>query len=547
MRFSDLKIGTKLTVGFALSGLLLVGVTILGVLNMAAINDRLEGFNSVNIAELDMSTTLQFTVADRMIALRNLVLLSEATDMQPEAERIRRDAARYATAFGQLTRLVNAEDVAVPGLAEQLRTIAQSADAAQAIIDKAVQLGLTNQDEEARLVLMKELRPVQFKWQRAIDALIELQKRRNDDQINQSHQQFVSARSMMLVLAGIALMAAVIVGRLIKQSITVPLGRAVEVARTVAGGDLTSVIEVESRNETGQLLHALQTMNANLRGLVGRIRTGTDLIATASGEIASGNLDLSSRTEQQAGALEETASSMEQMTATVKQNAESARQANALAIAASDVAVKGGGVVADVVATMSDIHDSARRIADIIGVIDGIAFQTNILALNAAVEAARAGEQGRGFAVVATEVRNLAQRSAGAAKEIKELINDSVNKVAQGAQLVATAGQTMDEVVDGVRRVTDIMGEISAASQEQEAGISNINRAISDMDSATQQNAALVEQAAAAAQAMQEQSGELATMVSSFRLDAEGPGMQAPPHPAPQRGAPDRDRLRLAA
>ncbi|MBC7415460.1 MAG: methyl-accepting chemotaxis protein, partial [Herminiimonas sp.] len=281
----------------------------------------------------------------------------------------------------------------------------------------------------------------------------------------------------------------------------------------------SSSIVVNSTDETGRLLQALKDMNANLQKIVAEVRSGTDTIATASSEIASGNLDLSSRTEQQASSLEETASSMEELTSTVKQNADNARQANGLAMTASEVARKGGSVVAEVVQTMGSINASSRKIIDIIAVIDGIAFQTNILALNAAVEAARAGEQGRGFAVVASEVRNLAQRSAAAAKEIKSLIGDSVEKVEIGTKLVDQAGATMGEIVDSVRRVTDIMGEITAASQEQTAGIEQINQAITEMDNVTQQNAALVEEAAAAAESLQDQAANLSQVVSVFKLD----------------------------
>jgi len=276
------------------------------------------------------------------------------------------------------------------------------------------------------------------------------------------------------------------------------------------------------------LLQALKDMNASLVNIVGQVRVGADTIATASSEIAAGNLDLSSRTEEQASSLEETASSMEELTSTVKQNAENARQANSLANSASDVASKGGAVVSQVIDTMSSINESAKKIVDIISVIDGIAFQTNILALNAAVEAARAGEQGRGFAVVAAEVRNLAQRSAGAAKEIKTLIADSVEKVDAGSKLVDQAGSTMSEVVDSVKRVTDIISEISAASQEQTAGIEQINQAIMEMDNVTQQNASLVEQAAAAAESMQDQAGSLTQVVSVFKIDGARMAVAAP-------------------
>ncbi len=309
------------------------------------------------------------------------------------------------------------------------------------------------------------------------------------------------------------------IGLVITRSITRPINAALNFAQKVAAGDLSGHIEVHKTNETGQLLQALKDMNDSLARIVGEVRSGTDTITTASGHIAAGNLDLSSRTEQQASSLEETASSMEELTSTVKQNADNARQANQLAVSASDVALKGGAVMSQVIDTMDSINASAKKIVDIIGVIDGIAFQTNILALNAAVEAARAGEQGRGFAVVATEVRNLAQRSAGAAKEIKALIGDSVEKVDIGAKLVDQAGSTMQEIVESVKRVTDIMGEIMAASNEQTSGIEQINQAISQMDHVTQQNAALVEEAAATSEAMEDQAANLSQVVSVFKLD----------------------------
>ena len=343
----------------------------------------------------------------------------------------------------------------------------------------------------------------------------------------QSSYDSISMISISAIVLGIIL--SIVFGSLLLRSIVAPLDEAIEVAHKVASGDLTSQIVVTStKSSTGRLMQALKEMNDNLVDLVGKVRMGTDQIATASGEIASGNLDLSQRTEEQASSLEETASSMEELTSTVKQNADNARQANQLAAGASEVAVKGGAVVGQVVHTMRSINESSHKIVDIISVIDGIAFQTNILALNAAVEAARAGEQGRGFAVVATEVRTLAQRSAAAAKEIKELISDSVSKVDEGTRLVDEAGTTMDEIVSAVKRVTDIMAEISAASQEQSSGIEQVNQAVTQMDEVTQQNAALVEEAAAAAESMQEQAQTLTQAVSTFRLSGGGSHTPAP-------------------
>jgi methyl-accepting chemotaxis protein len=335
----------------------------------------------------------------------------------------------------------------------------------------------------------------------------------------------VYASSLAWIAGGIvvALVLGLVVALWVARIVSAPLERALQVARTVAAGDLTSQIDVRSNDETGLLMGALKEMNDSLLKIVGEVRAGTDTIATASNQISAGNLDLSSRTEQQASSLEETASSMEELTSTVKQNADNAREATKLAETASSTAVKGGAVVAQVVETMGSINASSTKIVEIISVIDGIAFQTNILALNAAVEAARAGEQGRGFAVVAGEVRNLAHRSAAAAKEIKELINNSVAQVGIGSQLVDQAGTTMTDIVDSVRRVTNIMTEISSASQEQTAGIEQINEAITQMDTVTQQNAALVEQAAAAAGALQDQAQSLLNSVRIFKLGSHAP------------------------
>ncbi|MGJ7493404.1 methyl-accepting chemotaxis protein [Variovorax sp. ZT4R33] len=341
------------------------------------------------------------------------------------------------------------------------------------------------------------------------------------DSASQAASTYESSRLWMIGLALAGILVSLGLGSLVARLLARQLGGepayAADMVSRIAGGDLTTSIDTR-RSAAGSLLLSIHQMQGQLVEVVSRIKVSTDTIATASSEIASGNQDLSSRTEEQASSLEQTAASMEELTSTVKQNADNARQANQLAASASEVAVRGGTVVSQVVNTMGSINSSSKKIVDIIAVIDGIAFQTNILALNAAVEAARAGEQGRGFAVVASEVRSLAQRSAAAAKEIKGLIDDSVSKVAAGSQQVAEAGQTMDEIVASVRRVTDIMGEISAASHEQTQGIEQINQAITQMDQVTQQNAALVEEAAAAAASLQEQAGSLVEAVSIFRI-----------------------------
>ncbi|HYD96259.1 MAG TPA: methyl-accepting chemotaxis protein, partial [Noviherbaspirillum sp.] len=348
----------------------------------------------------------------------------------------------------------------------------------------------------------------------SIDELIKLQLDVARKEFEQRQESYVLMRNSLAVALALGLLLAAVVGAWLVRAITRPLDEAVRIADSIAAGDLTQRISAASKDEMGRLMLALKNMNDSLVQIVVQVRGGTDTIATASSQIAAGNLDLSSRTEEQASSLEETASSMEELTSTVKQNADNANQANSLALSASEVASKGGAVVSQVVETMGSINASSRKIVDIISVIDGIAFQTNILALNAAVEAARAGEQGRGFAVVASEVRNLAQRSASAAKEIKALINDSVEKVDIGSKLVDQAGGTMREIVQSVQQVSDIVSEITAASREQTAGIEQINQAISQMDQATQQNASLVEEAAAASETMQKQAETLAHTVA---------------------------------
>ncbi|MDN2714604.1 methyl-accepting chemotaxis protein [Janthinobacterium sp. SUN120] len=380
------------------------------------------------------------------------------------------------------------------------------------------------QEAEAEKAFQGIFVPGSTKYLKVVNDMLQHQRASIDTTAREIDEVAKTSRNLLLTLAVLALGFGVVCAWLLTTGIVRPLRTAVEIARKVADGDLTAQIDASAKDETGQLLLALKDMNTSLLNIVSEVRAGTDSIATSSTEIAAGNQDLSSRTEEQAGSLEETASSMEELTSTVKQNADNARQANQLAASAAQVAVKGGAVVAQVVGTMESINASSNKIVDIISVIDGIAFQTNILALNAAVEAARAGEQGRGFAVVASEVRNLAQRSASAAKEIKTLIGASVEQVNAGSMLVAQAGSTMNDIVDSVQRVSDIITEITAASSEQSVGIDEINRAIGQMDAVTQQNAALVEESAAAAESMQHQAHNLAQVVSVFKLNGQQAG-----------------------
>ena len=517
-----MKVGTRLGLGFTMVLFFLVVVTFLGILRMGQIQDRLDRVVGMNNVVTRLVIEMRTNVADRVSSLRILTLMSDPADMEQDMHKIKDLARKYDAAEEKL-----AAKFATDASAEEnalLTKIKAHEAAAMPAIAKASDLWLAGKAEEATRVMIKEIRPVQKKWMEALEQLATLEDKVNTTAVEDAASSYRNSRLTMLILGGVAialgLVAAVVITRgLIKQLGAEPDYTA-NIAGSIAHGDLSIAIDTDGA-ERGSLLAEMNEMRNSLVGIVSQVRVGTETIGTASREIAAGNLDLSSRTEMQASSLEKTASAMEELTSTVKQNAENAREANLLAASASDVARKGGDVVSQVVDTMGSINASANKIVDIIGVIDGIAFQTNILALNAAVEAARAGEQGRGFAVVASEVRNLAQRSAAAAKEIKTLIGDSVEKVERGSKLVGQAGVTMDEVVASVKRVTDIMSDIANASQEQSAGIEQVNLSIIEMDSMTQQNASLVEEAAAAAQSLQDQASELAHVVSVFKL-AEG-------------------------
>ncbi len=524
MNFSNLKVGTRLFAGFALLLAFLIALLLLGLNRMASMQTNIDQIASVNNAQVEQIMVMRASVFDRMIAVRNVVLLTQMHEMQPEVDRIKDGEKKFAAADEKLSRLfehpstTEAERTLLKHIHEQHLAIA-------APMARAIDLGLQNKSAEATKVLIEEVRPIQRKLMGDLSELAALESKLSHQASDDARAGYESAQRLMIILGVFAVLAGLASAWFITRSLTQQLGgepsTAVDIASRIAAGDLEVQIDTRA-GDNSSLLYAMKSMREKLADIVRNVRSGTDTIATASGQIAAGNLDLSSRTEQQASSLEETASSMEELTSTVRQNAENAGQANQLAINASEVAQRGGHVVSEVVQTMEQINESAKKIVDIIGVIDGIAFQTNILALNAAVEAARAGEQGRGFAVVATEVRSLAQRSAAAAKEIKSLIGDSVDKVESGSKLVAQAGSTMDEVVASVRRVTDIIAEISAASQEQSAGIEQVNQAITQMDQVTQQNAALVEEAAAAADSLQEQAGNLSDTVSVFRVSGMG-------------------------
>ena len=512
-----------LAVGYGLVSILLLVVTALGLSRMAQIKNRMDDITKENDVEARLAAAMDLSVTERALAMRNLILLDNEKEIQIEVSRVATQEKKYADAEQKLRAMFWAIPGTTPKEKELLDQIRQQAALGAPFYPKAVNLALNNQKDEAYKVLRYEFRPVQKKWWELLRELSALEEKLNVQQVTEAEEAYRSARSLMLSFGALALLTSVVCAWLITSSLVRQLGGepevAVNIASRIAGGDLAVEIETDSGDEHS-LMYAMRSMRDSLANIVSQVRSGTDTISTASAQIAAGNLDLSTRTEQQASSLEETASWMEELTSTVKQNSDNARQANQLAVSASSIAEKGGEVMSQVVGTMEAIHQSAQKIVDIIGVIDGIAFQTNILALNASVEAARAGEQGRGFAVVASEVRNLAQRSAAAAKEIKTLIADSVEKVDDGNKLVEQAGKTMHEVVDSIRSVTDIMGEIVAASDEQAAGIGQINQAVTQMDSMTQQNAALVEEAAAAAQSMEDQTGQLARVVSVFQLTA---------------------------
>lgn len=528
MNMTNMKVGKRLGLGFALVLALLIVVTALGITRMGQIQDRLEKIVGVTQVETRLILDMRAIVYDRQVSLRNLTLLTEAEDMAPDLAKIKDQTKKYGEAEAALAKMFSADLSTTDVQKALLAKIKEQEAAGETLPTKAQELGLANNPEAATIGLIKKIRPVQKKWLDALDELAAAQDKQSVVIADEAKAAFGAARNLMLILGGLALLVGAFAAVLITRGILKQLGGepeyAAHIAGQVASGDLASTIDVKAGDDSS-LLAEMKSMRDSLVNIVSQVRVGTDTIATASSEIASGNLDLSSRTEQQASSLEKTTSSMKELTDTVKQNADNARQANQLAASASEVARQGGVVVSQVVDTMSSINESSKKIVDIISVIDGIAFQTNILALNAAVEAARAGEQGRGFAVVASEVRSLAQRSAAAAKEIKTLIGASVEKVEIGTKLVGQAGTTIDEVVSSVKHVTDIIAEISAASQEQSVGIEAVNRSIIEMDGVTQQNAALVEEAAAAAQSLQDQASELAKVVSIFKLNANEQSM----------------------
>jgi methyl-accepting chemotaxis protein len=507
------KIGVRLSVGFGV-------VLILMVMLIAVLMARLGSIGEANADILD-NEWVKAKIAQEVNAVTResgmltlqLFIVSDPARIEEIYQLIDAKKAKVSDDLATLQRMVSSQKgkdllqkigVARAVYVESLAKVKVLLAHGQR--DQAV--SLANGETLGALRTLQDLLETLTQWQATLMV----------DHGELARAEIRQALILMLSLGGTALLLGIACGFLITRSIVEPLNKAVQIAETVAGGDLTSLIDVSGKDETARLLGALRTMNQNLAGLIGAVRNSSDSIVTGISQIAAGNTDLSSRTEEQAASLEQTAASMEELTATVRQNSENAKQGNALAENTSAIATRGGDAVGRMVGTMQAISESSSKVAEIIGTIEGIAFQTNILALNAAVEAARAGEQGRGFAVVAGEVRVLAQRSAAAAKEIKVLIDEAVGRVKVGASEVDEAGRTIDEVVAAVRRVTDLMGEIAASSYEQHKGIEQVNQAVSQMDEVTQQNAALVEEAAAAAQSMNQQAGVLRDAVAIFRI-----------------------------
>ncbi|MEB6663518.1 methyl-accepting chemotaxis protein [Achromobacter ruhlandii] len=522
LTLGNLSIGTRLTLGFGTVLVLLLALTGLSQYELSQIG----GINRTITEQTwtEASAINRIDVTTRANARANLELIVNTDPRAAETLFARIDTNRKVIdqALETLRPLFSTEDER-----QRLRLLEDVRGRYVKSFQGVGALLKRGERDAARQRLLEETLPLLDSLQDHIIEISRIQAAEMVDASADSRKVIDNAGMLNLILSGLAVVLGGLFAWRVSKSITAPLAQAVSVAETVARGDLGQPIHAVTRDETGRLLRALHDMQDKLAGAVRTIRAGSETISSAAGQIAAGNTDLSSRTEEQAASLEETAASMEELASTVKQNADNARQANQLAASASEVAQRGGAVVSAVVSTMGDISASSRKISEIVSVIDGIAFQTNILALNAAVEAARAGEQGKGFAVVAGEVRSLAQRSAQAAREVKTLIEASVSKVAEGAGQAENAGTTMQEVVASVKRVTDIMGEIAAASQEQASGIEQVNRAVSQMDEVTQQNAALVEEAAAAAGSMQDQAHALVRAVGVFRLSEDAARREA--------------------
>ncbi|WP_186099231.1 methyl-accepting chemotaxis protein [Burkholderia gladioli] len=521
MSFDGLSMRTRFSATFgALTAIVLIASAIsIHALNNA--NTRFSSFVSGVQERAAMAQAIRAAVDDRAMAVRNLVLVSSPADIELERNAVFDAERRVETTLARFNAMVATAQDASDEERSLAAEIGRIETRYRPVALEITRLAIDHRNDDAGAEIVSQCRPLLAALIKASNDYARVNRARADDMVRESEDRFARQRALLVVICLLAVATATVSGLLITRGLLRALGAEPaalrEVSRRIAGGDLSPVAGA-AQAPAGSVFAAMSAMQSNLVSLIGQVKVSAGLIATGTSEIASGNQDLSSRTEQQASSLQQTASSMEELTATVKQNAQSARQASAMAANASDVARKGTEVVGRVVETMNDISQSSTKVADITGIIEDIAFQTNILALNAAVEAARAGEQGRGFAVVAGEVRGLAQRSSSAAREIKDLIGASVQKIRDGAQQANDAGDTIAEVVQAVARVTDITSEIAAASDEQSRGIEQVNQAIVQMDQVTQQNAALVEQAAAASSSLERQGRELHGAVASFRV-----------------------------
>ena len=503
-----------MTMGFGIVLVIMIALTAVAISRMSFIQSNLDSLVNVESVKIRLVNEMRDVVRYQSVTIRDVVMQEDFSFKKEEMKLMKQAGITYRKAADELTKMLTN-----PKNSSTLSNIANLDEKAKAAMDAALEKSLNDDHAGAGEVIRQTVRPAQLTLIASLDGLLKELEADSKSAAALASSAYKNALILIFALGGLAVIVGILTAYLIQRSIALPLRRSVTVAERVADGDLTQVITSKTTDEVGQLLTALGRMSDSLVGIIKTIKDSAESVALGSREIASGNIDLSNRTEMQASALQQTAASMEELGATVKNNASNANEAKTLATSACDVAARSGKAVDEVISTMKNINESSRKIADITSVIDGIAFQTNILALNAAVEAARAGEQGRGFAVVASEVRSLAKRSADAAKEIKTLIDESVSRTKQGTDLVNLAGATMTEVVTSIRRVSDLMGEISSASSEQSQGVSQVGEAVTQMDQVTQQNATLVEDMATAASSLKSQAEDLVSTVSAFNLD----------------------------